>query len=129
MRKAQLRVISEDKKQEAEIIFFYFGPGGGGGVQANVDRWYAQFQEPRDGISAQTREVQVGRHKITYVSAKGTYQSGMPGGPKTPLPEHQLLGAIVESPRGNVFIRLVAPIALGAKLESEFHKMVESALK
>jgi len=42
---------------------------------------------------------------------------------------HLYCGAIVESPQGNVFIRLVAPIALAAKLESEFHKMVGSALK
>ena len=44
MRKAQLKVNDADKKNFAEVVFFHFGPGDGGGVQANVDRWFSQFE-------------------------------------------------------------------------------------
>ena len=59
-----------------------------------MDRWFRQFEEPRDKINAKTEDVTVGKHKVTYVSAEGTYKSGMPGGPQTPMPNYALVGAI-----------------------------------
>src|SRR5215470_3406347 len=50
MRKAQLKVLSADKKESAEVVFYYFGQAGGGGTQANVDRWLSQFQGPKEQI-------------------------------------------------------------------------------
>lgn len=75
MRKAELRVRDAAKKGKAEVVFFQFGPGGAGGTQANVDRWFGQFQEPRDKIHSKVEEVTVRGHKVTYVQAEGTYQS------------------------------------------------------
>ena len=129
MRAAQLKVNDAKSKESAEIVFFYFGPGNAGGVKANVDRWLGQFQEPREKISAKIDETTVGKTKVTYVQAEGTYSSGMPGGPKTPLPNHALLGAIVEGGEGSVFIRLTGPMALAKSSQAEFKKMVESGLK
>src|SRR5256885_2927692 len=51
MRKAQLKINGKEKDQTAEVVFYYFGEGGGGGTQANVDRWFGQFQEPKDKIN------------------------------------------------------------------------------
>src|SRR5947209_8309859 len=79
MRKAQLKVSEANGKGSAEVIFFHFGPGDGGGTKANVERWFGQFKEPRDQIKASSDEVTVGKHKVTYVQAEGTYLSGMPG--------------------------------------------------
>ncbi len=129
MRKAQLSVPDAAKKQKAEVVFFHFGPGGAGGVKANVDRWIGQFQEPREQLKPKIEETTVGKHKVTYVKAEGTYSSGMPGGPKTPLANHGLLGAIIEADQGSVFVRLTGPAALAKSSESEFKKMVESGLK
>jgi len=129
MRKAQLKVSGADKKQSAEIIFFHFGAGGGGSVQANVDRWLSQFEEPKEKINAKTEEVTIGSRKVTYVQAEGTYLSGVPGGPKIPQPNSMLLGGIVESGEGNVFIRLTGPSTLAKENKDAFRKMVESALK
>src|SRR5690348_1474442 len=44
MRKAQLRVPGENGA-EGEVVFYYFGQGQGGNAQANVQRWFGQFQE------------------------------------------------------------------------------------
>lgn len=129
MRKAQLRVTDPGKKESAEVVFFYFGQGSGGGTKANVDRWLGQFQEPKDQIKSKVEEVVVGKHKVTYVQAEGTYNSGMPGGPKTPLQNHMLLGAIVEAEQGSVFARLTGPAALAKSSQQEFRNMVESGLK
>ena len=129
MRKAELKVPSADKKESAEVVFYFFGQGGGGGTQANVERWLSQFQEPKDQIKAKVDEVAIGKHKVTYVQAEGTYLSGMPSGPKTPQPNSMLVGAVLESSSGNVFVKMTGPAALVQTSISEFKQMVESALK
>ena len=126
MRKAQLKVNAANKKESAEVVFFYFGEGNGGGTKANVDRWLTQFQEPREKLNSKIEEMTVGKRKVTYVQAEGTYLSGMPGGPKTAQPNSMLLGAILESPEGNVFIKLTGPMALAKAAKDDFRKMVES---
>ena len=128
MRKAQLRV-PEKGKGSADVIFFHFGPGDGGGTKANVERWYGQFKEPRDQIKPKSEEVKVGKHKVTYVQAEGTYNSGMPGGPSTPMAGYALAGAIIEAPQGSVFIRMTGPRELVTSSMAEFKQMVEGALK
>jgi hypothetical protein len=128
MRKAQLKISSADKKQNGEVVFFYFGEGGGGGTKANIDRWLGQFEEPKEKIDSKVEEVTVNKRKVTYVQAQGTYLSGMPGGPKTPQPNTMLLGAILESEQGSVFIKLTAPVALAKSSQPAFRKMVEGAL-
>ena len=126
MGKAQDKVTIADRKSYAVEVFYYFGPGDGGGVQANVQRWFGQFQEPRDKKSeAQT----IGGHKVTFVQAEGTYLSGMPGGPTTPQPNSALRGAIIESDQGAVFVKMTGPAAIVKSAEGDFRKMVESALK
>ena len=129
MRKAELKVVDTKTKAKAEVVFYHFGTGGAGGTQANVDRWFGQFAEPRDKIQAKTGEVKVGDHKVTYVSAEGTYKSGMPGGPQTPMPNYALLGAIIEASEGSVFVKMTGPKELTKSAEPEFKKMVEGALK
>ena len=58
MRKAQLKVGADDGA--GDIVFFYFGPQGGGGLQANVDRWFGQFTEPKSKINAKTEKMKAG---------------------------------------------------------------------
>lgn len=128
MRKAQLKVPGADAREFAEVVFFHFGEGGGGGTQANISRWLSQFQEPKEQLSSKIDVVSVGKGKVTYVQAEGTYLSGMPGGPKTPQPNTMLLGAILESSGGNVFIRLTGPAKLAKSSQATFRKMVEDAL-
>lgn len=129
MRKAQLKVNDADKKNSAEVVFFHFGPGDGGGVQANVERWYGQFEGPREKIGAKSEEAKLGKHKVTFVQAHGTYLSGMPGSQRTPQPGSALRGAIIESDQGSVFVKLTGPEMLVRSAEGDFRKMIESALK
>ena len=125
MRAAQLLVPGGAGKDGVEVIFYYFGPGGGGGTQANVERWYGQFNDRKNEKSESST---VGKIKVTYVKAEGTYQSGMPGGAKTPKTNYALLGAIIEAANGAIFVKATGPVAGTKSAESEFRKMVESGL-
>ena len=129
MRKAQLKINGKNKSESAEVVFYYFGEGGAGGTQANVDRWFKQFEEPKEKINPKSEEVTIGKHKVTFVQAEGTYKSGMPGGPSTPQPNSMLLGAILEGDQGSVFIKLTGPAVLVKASQDAFKKMVRSAVE
>ncbi|PYJ59975.1 MAG: hypothetical protein DME24_11220 [Verrucomicrobia bacterium] len=129
MRKAELKVLDATTKAKAEVVFYHFGAGSAGGTQANVERWFRQFEEPPDRIKAKSEDVTIGKHKVTYVSAEGTYKSGMPGGPQTPMPNYALMGAIIESGEGSVFVKMTGPKELTRSAAADFKKMVEGALK
>lgn len=126
MRKAQLKVTEASSKDSAEVVFFQFGPGSGS-TDANVKRWERQFN-PRDK-DAKVDETTVGKTKITYVEVEGTYNSGMPGGPTTPMAGYALMGAIMESEDGSVFIKMTGPKEIVKSATADFKKMVESGPK
>src|SRR5262249_3775685 len=129
MRKAQLKINGPEKNEAAEVVFFYFGESGAGGTKANVDRWLGQFQEPKGKLNSKIEETTIGKHKVTFVQAEGTYMSGMPGQARTPQPNSMLQGAILESEQGNVFIKLTGPAKLVQASRESFNKMVKSALE
>lgn len=126
MRKAQLKVPGAEGKS-ADVVFFDFGPGAAGGVKANVDRWLRQF-DPADK-QPKVEEATIGKTKVTYVQTEGTYHSGMPGGPLTPMPDYALMGAIMESDNGAVFVKMTGPKEVVNASISDFKKMIESGAK
>src|SRR6266542_5692576 len=71
----------------------------------------------------------IGKRKVTYVSAEGTYKSGLPGAAQTPMPSYALMAAIIESGEGSVFVKMTGPKELTRSATPDFKKMVESALK
>jgi hypothetical protein len=125
MRKAQLEIAQGSDK--AEVTFFQFGAGQGGSVAENVARWLGQFPGSED--KRKTETVQAGSVKITYATTEGTFSSGMPGGPTTPMTDYALCGAILESPEGNVFIKMTGPKTLVKSSTEAFKKMVAEAAK
>jgi hypothetical protein len=123
MRKAQLEVPGGNN-EKAEITFFHFGPGQGGSVDANVERWFGQFPGGRTSRS----EASQGRTLVYYVQAQGTFQSGMPGGPTTPLEAYALQGAILQDAQsGDVFVKMTGPEALVQLSAPLFLDMVNQA--
>jgi len=123
MRKAQLEVPGENN-EKADITFFHFGPGQGGSIDANVERWFSQFPGGRTSRS----ETSEGRTVIYFVQAQGTFQSGMPGGPTTPLEAYALQGAILQDAQsGDVFVKMTGPEALVQMAAPLFVNMVNQA--
>lgn len=125
MRKAQLEIAEGSNK--AEVTFFEFDADQGGSAADNVARWFAQF--PGSEAKRETNTVQAGSLKITYVTTAGTFSSGMPGGPATPMSGYALCGAILESPDGNVFIKMTGPEAVVKAATEAFKKMVSEGAK
>jgi len=125
MRKAQLNVPGEAGGNPAEVTFFVFADGAGG-VQANVQRWLGQFEAKPDTTKTATKEFS--GTKVTLVGTEGTFRSGMPGGPTTPLADYALRGVILD--RGGqelVFVKMTGPAALVKKSEDQFVAMIEAA--
>jgi hypothetical protein len=126
MRKAQLKVPGAKPEDAADITFFHFGPDSGGDVQSNAQRWVSQFRGPEG--AAKIEEQQIGGAKVTLVTTEGTFSSGMPGGPQTTLENYALLGAIIEHPEGNVFVKMTGPAALVKSTRQKFLDFLAAAL-
>lgn len=103
----------------------------GGGVDANIKRWIGQFNQP-DGSSS---EAQAKRNKetingfpVTTVDLVGTFAGGgmAMGQPATKKANYRLLGAIVETPQGEIFFKLTGPVKTMAAAQSEFQSLLKS---
>jgi hypothetical protein len=113
----------------AECAVFFFGPGQGGSVQANMDRWRDQIQAA-DGkpAPAQVGKRQIRGLTVTTIDASGSY-TGM-GGPmaasQRAVPGYRLLGAVVEGPGGNVFVKFTGPAKTIAANQQKFDQLLAS---
>lgn len=110
MRRAEYRIPPlEDDKEEGELVVFLFGPGQGGTIEANVDRWFKQFEaaggRPAQGEKHEKREVNTLR--VTVVETAGRYVESM----MQPAPREnwRLYGIIAETPKGNFFLKATGP--------------------
>lgn len=123
MRKAQLLVRGAGG-EVADVVFFHFGPGQGGSVEANVERWLQQMENPS---RAATRTEDTAAARVTFVEAEGTFLSGMPGTPAIPMEGFALRGAILESPGGDVYVKFTGPAAAVLPASADFERMVRTA--
>ncbi len=115
-------------KEGGEVAVFYFGPGQGGGIEANVDRWFAQMT-PEPGSKAPSRsQMKVGSITVTLCTTEGTYTGAMGmGGPAAgPEKGFALEGAIAEGTQGPVFFKLTGPKKSVAKAKAGFDALVKS---
>ena len=126
MRAATLKISVEGAEQPLEAVFYYFGAGQGGDVEANVQRWFGQFEGKPE---TKREDIEAGGKKVTLVTATGTYMDGAMFGPKTPKPDSMLLGSIIPGPDAPVFIKLTGPKAAVAKVADEFRALSVSPFK
>lgn len=98
---------------DGELVVFYFG-GSGGTVEANLDRWISQMEQP-DGRSsfevASTTGFDANGLNITLLDVSGTYVAAVNPGSSTRLnkPQFRLLAAVVETSVGPYFFKLTGP--------------------
>jgi hypothetical protein len=114
MRVAEFTLPRADgDAEDAQLIVYYFG-GQGGSVDANIQRWVGQMQQP-DGrpstavVKKQTRTVN--GLTVTLVDVDGTYVAEMAPGAATRhnKPRFRLRAGVVETPTGPYFIKLTGP--------------------
>lgn len=116
--------------EDAEVIVYYFG-GSGGSVEANVDRWIGQMQQPDGSASkdkATRRSQTVNGLAVSTVDVSGTYVAEVrPGATERHnKPNFRLRAAVVETPRGPYYIKMTGPAKTVAAADADYQKFVAS---
>jgi len=114
--------------EPARCAVYYFGPGQGGGIDANIERWIGEFENPG---TPKRRNYDVHGIKVAQVELSGTYMAhaGMGEGATGAASGWTLLGAIAEGPEGAVFFKLTGPAATVGPATKEFDGMLASLRK
>lgn len=114
--------------EAARCPVYYFGPGEGGGIEANIERWIAEFE---NAGKPRRRDFDVRGIKVAEVEVSGTFQShaGAEQGAAGSSVGWTLIGAIAEGPGGAVFFKLAGPTATVTPAVREFEEMLASLRK
>jgi hypothetical protein len=107
----------------AELIVSCFMNQDGGPIEANINRWAAQFRNPEGMPSSATpTREEVNGLTVHRVEFKGSYMGmGAPG----PKPGFGQLSAIIETPDARAFIRLIGPDTVIEANRAAFDAMVK----
>jgi hypothetical protein len=125
VRLATYQIPAKDGGDAAQCAVYYFGQGQGGGVEANIERWIGEFQDPPP---ADRSTLQVNGMSVHRVEVSGTYFAHAMGSSDAATEQRDatLLGAIVEGPNGSLFFKLTGPSTTVSAAEAEFDAMLQS---
>jgi hypothetical protein len=132
MRTVQYKLPkAEGDKEDASLVIYYFGPTEGGSVSANIERWISQMEQP-DGRSAKdkakTESLTVNGLKVNTIDLTGTYTAEMaPGSTERHNdPNFRLRAAVIETPKGFYYLKLVGPEKTIARWQLEVDRLIKS---
>jgi hypothetical protein len=131
MRLAQYRLPkAEGDTEDASLVLYYFGQGQGGSVTANIDRWLAQMKQA-DGSAvkgSKDEHLVANGLKVTMIDLSGTYVAETAPGSGTfnNKPGYRLRAAVVETPNGNYYLKLVGPEKTVAQWNEPFLSYINS---
>ena len=117
--------------EDAQLVIYYFG-GSGGSVDANLQRWVGQMQQPDGKPLAATAVRKDTRHvnglTVTLLDVSGTYVAETaPGSTEHHnKPNFRLRAGVVETANGPYFIKLTGPAKTVARWEAAFEQFVTS---
>jgi len=132
MRVAQYKLPkAEGDPEDALLVVYYFGATQGGAVQANIDRWISQMLQPDGSASkdkAKTETSTVNGLKVTSVDVSGTYTAEMAPGSASAHNDanYRMRAAVVETPKGNYFLKLVGPAKTVSRWDQSATDFVKS---
>ena len=132
MRVAQYTLPKvEGDNADASLVLYFFGSSQGGSVSDNVDRWVNQIVQPDGSSSKDKAKIEtftVNGMKVTTVDVSGTYTAEMSPGSGTRHNEskQRLRAAVIESPKGNYFVKLIGPEKTVAHWDQSFAEYVQS---
>jgi hypothetical protein len=116
--------------EDAELIVYFFG-GTGGSVDANINRWIGQMQQP-DGSPSTDKARRDARTinglKATIVDLTGTYVAEVRPGATEHYnkPNFRLRAAVIETPRGPYYIKMTGPEKTMAAADADFKQFLET---
>jgi hypothetical protein len=123
-------IAGKDGAAGVDADFYHFGAGGGGGNDANIARWVGQFQPGDDGAPAKPKreELKLGDKTVLLVHIKGTFLAGgAMATKKTPMPGYAMIGAIIPSEGGSVYLKVTGPEAAVTASTEDVKKLIASA--
>ena len=132
MRVGQYRLPRADgDNDDASLVLYFFGSTQGGSVTDNVDRWISQIEQPNGQSSkdkARIETLTVNGLKVTTVDVSGTYTAQMsPGSEARHNDKNQRLrAAVIETPKGNYFAKLIGPEKTVGRWDQSFVDYVKS---
>jgi hypothetical protein len=121
---------AEGDTEDAQLIVYYFG-GQGGSVDANIQRWVGQMQQPDGKASSAVARKQtrtVNGLTVTLVDVDGTYVAEMAPGAASRYnkPHYRLRAGVVETTKGPYFIKLTGPEKTVTRWERAYDQFVSS---
>ena len=131
MRVAEFALPRADgDAEDAQLILYYFG-GSGGSVDANLQRWVGQMQQPDGQPSSAVAKKEtrtVNGLMLTLLDVSGTYiAETAPGSSEHHnKPNFRLRAGVVETGNGPYFIKLTGPVKTIANWEKAFEQFVAS---
>ncbi len=108
--------------------------GSGGTIEANIERWYGQFEQPGGKSTkdvAKVEKFEAGGQTVHFVDIPGSFKDTMGAGPfsgaKPVLREnHRMLGAIiVTKDGGNYYVKITGNKDVLEKLSEGFKKSLK----
>lgn len=129
-RVAEYGLPGDGASDDARLVVYYFGVAGAGTVQANLDRWFGQFEQPDGRDSADVAEIatrQINGLDVTTVDLEGTFVAEtFPGsGAYVNKPGSRMLAAIVTTDSGPYYVKLVGPRSTVAHWERGFEQFLD----
>ena len=115
MRVAQYRLAkAEGDTENGSVVLYYFGQGQGGSTAANIERWVGQMKQADGGSSKDSRQgnrFDVNGLKIATDRRRRNIRCGNSAGSGKfeNKPGFRLRAAVVETPNGSYFVKLVRP--------------------
>lgn len=131
MRVAQYKLPkATGDAEDASLVLYYFGQGQGGSTAANVERWVGQMKQT-DGSAAKDgkqEQFETNGLKVTTVDVSGTYAAETAPGSGTfhNNAGYRLRAAVVETPNGSYFVKLVGPEKTVAQWNESFLNYLKS---
>lgn len=125
------KLEEKDKAKAARVTF----TASGGTIEANIDRWYGQFEQPDKSATKEKAKVEkfdADGQTIHWVDIPGTFKDTMGAGPFAPSKaptmreNYRMLGAIIETKgMGNHYVKITGPAETVEKLSEGFKKMLK----
>ena len=116
--------------EDAQLVVYYFG-GQGGSVDANLQRWTGQIEQPDGRPSAAVAKKESRRVNglaLTLVDVSGTYVAETAPGSTAHhnKPGFRLRAGVIETANGPYFIKLTGPARTVTKWDRAFEQFVAS---
>lgn len=132
MRLAQYKLPkAEGDTEDASLVLYFFGSNQGGSVQANLERWISQIEQP-DGSSskdkAKAEALTIHGLKVSTIDLAGTYvaETAPGSGVRHNNPGYRLRAAVIETSKGAHYVKLVGPAKTIDRWDKAFNDYLQS---